>query len=526
MNSNPINHANQGRSILWRPLRSTSLLLGLGAALCAMPHGELHAAEPPLMKMTTPIPAGIATPDRLETRLGILNSVDGVPDAATAQKVFDNLDFQRAVQAYLNSIQIASMEAMRNGILKWGPANTTALLFEELMDSKARWLTPNTVNIYMTAWLDLSDGPMVVETPPNVIGIVDDAWFHYVTDFGQVGEDKNKGGKYLFLPPGYQGDIPEGYFVRKSQTFGNWLIWRGSQVEGSTKPAVDATKNTFRVYPLARKDNPPTMTFIDVSGKPFPTIHAMDGNLYEEVNQTIQREPGAGQSPEILGQLASIGIKKGKPFKPDARMEAILNESADVAAVTVRALASRPRTDNFYIYPGKGVWTTPFPGGSYEFLDANNARYLDARAYFHFYATGITPAMTAAPVGKGSTYAVAYMDKTGTPLDGAKTYRVHVPPNVPGKSFWSFTLYDNQTRSMLQTDQQFPGLDENTRGLKQNPDGSYDIYFGPTLPEGVEKANWLQTVPGKGWNMLWRIYGPTEPWYDRSWQIGDPEAVN
>ena len=272
------------------------------------------------MKMTTPIPAGIATPDRLETRLGILNSVDGVPDAATAQKVFDNLDFQRAVQAYLNSIQIASMEAMRNGILKWGPANTTALLFEELMDSKARWLTPNTVNIYMTAWLDLSDGPMVVETPPNVIGIVDDAWFHYVTDFGQVGEDKNKGGKYLFLPPGYQGDIPEGYFVRKSQTFGNWLIWRGSQVEGSTKPAVDATKNTFRVYPLARKDSPPTMTFIDVSGKPFPTIHAMDGNLYEEVNQTIQREPGAGQSPEILGQLASIGIKKGKPFKPDARM--------------------------------------------------------------------------------------------------------------------------------------------------------------------------------------------------------------
>ena len=204
----------------------------------------------------------------------------------------------------------------------------------------------------------------------------------------------------------------------------------------------------------------------------------------------------------------------------------MMNESADVAAVTVRALASRPRTDNFYIYPGKGVWTTPFPGGSYEFLDANNARYLDARAYFHFYATGITPAMTAAPVGKGSTYAVAYMDKTGTPLDGAKTYRVHVPPNVPGTSFWSFTLYDNQTRSMLQTDQQFPGIDENTRGLKQNPDGSYDIYFSPTLPEGVEKANWLQTIPGKGWNMLWRIYGPTEPCYDRSWQIGDPEAVN
>jgi hypothetical protein len=176
-------------------------------------------------------------------------------------------------------------------------------------------------------------------------------------------------------------------------------------------------------------------------------------------------------------------------------------------------------------YPGKGVWTTPFYGGSYEFIDKNNARYLDARAYFHFYATGITPAMVQAPYGKGSTYAVAYMDSTGTPLDGSKTYTVHVPPKVPGKSFWSFTLYDNQTRSELQTDQKFPGIDSNNKSLKQNKDGSYDIYFAPKTPAGKE-SNWIQTVPGKGWNMLWRIYGPTKPWYDRSWKIGDPEVVN
>jgi len=171
------------------------------------------AAQPPKMKMTTEVPAGIATPDKLETRIGTLTSFDGVPDAATAQKVFDNLDFQRATQAYLNSIQIASMGGLRNGILKYGPANTTALLTEDLMDSKTLWLTPNTVAIYMTLWLDLTDGPVVMETPPDVIGIVDDAWFHYVTDFGQVGPDKNKGGKYLFLPPGYKGDIPKGYLL-------------------------------------------------------------------------------------------------------------------------------------------------------------------------------------------------------------------------------------------------------------------------------------------------------------------------
>lgn len=280
----------------------------------------------------------------------------------------------------------------------------------------------------------------------------------------------------------------------------------------------------MRVYPLAKKDNPPKMNFIDVSGDQFSTIHAMDYRFFEEVNEVVQREPGEGQDPEILGQLAFIGIKKGQPFKPDARMKKILAEAADVAAVTVRALASRPREDMFYYYPGEGVWTSPFPGGSYQFIDKNNARYLDARAYFHFYATGITPAMTQAPYGKGSTYAVAYMDSKGNPLVGDKTYKVHVPPNVPGTSFWSFTLYDNQTRSELQTDQQFPGIDSNKKDLLKNADGSYDIYFGFKAPEGKE-ANWLQTAPGKGWNMIWRIYGPTKPWYDRSWKIGDPEVI-
>lgn len=481
-------------------------------------------AKPPKMKMTTDIPPGIATPDKLETRIGTLTSFDGVPDKETAQKVYDNLDFQRATQAYLNSIQIASMGGMRNGHLKYGPANTTALLFEDLMDSKSLWLTPNTVSIYMSLWLDVTDGPVVMETPPNVIGIIDDAWFHYVADFGQVGPDKKKGGKFLVLPPGYKGDIPDGYFVIKPQTYGSWIIWRGAQVDGSTAPAINATKEKMRVYPLAKKNNPPKMKFINVSGEQFNTIHGMDYRFYEEVNEVIQREPGEGQDPEILGQLAAIGIKKGQPFKPDARMQKILKDAADVAAVTVRALASRPREDMFYYYPGKGVWTTPFPGGSYEFIDKNNARYLDARAYFHFYATGITPAMVQAPYGKGSTYAVAYMDSKGNALDGGKTYKVHVPANVPGKSFWSFTLYDNQTRAMLQTDQQFPGIDMNKKDLVKNADGSYDIYFGFKAPKG-KQANWLQTAPGKGWNMIWRIYGPTKPWYDRSWKIGDPEVV-
>jgi hypothetical protein len=481
------------------------------------------AAEPPKMKMTTDVPPGIATPDKLETRIGTLNLFDGVPDKETAQKVFDNLDFQRGVQAFMSGIQIASMTGLRKGLLEFGLPNTTAVLFEDLMDSKALWLTPNTTSVYMASWLELGDEPMIIETPPDVLGIIDNHWFNYVADFGRLGPDKGKGGKFLILPPGYDGEIPEGYHVARTDTYGNWVIWRGFQVDGDPKPAVDITKKIFRIYPLSQKNNPPKMNFVNASGKFNNTIHRMDYGIFEEINEVVQAEPSEGQNPEILGLFASIGIKKGQPFKPDARMKKILTEAADIGAVTVRTIMSQPRDDIFYFYPDESVWGNPFPGGNYEWLN-EGARLLDARAGFHFYATGITPAMAKKIIGKGSKYAFAYTDSDGNPFDGSKTYKVRLPPNVPAKNFWSFTLYDNQTRSMLQTDMQFPGIDNNKPGMIQNKDGSYDVYFGPKAPKGQEN-NWLQTVPGKGWNMLFRLYGPLDPWFDKTWRPGEPVLV-
>ena len=480
-------------------------------------------AEAPKMKMTTETPAGIATPDTLETSIGTLTSFDGVPDERTTQLVYDNLDRQRATQAMLSTLQVASMYAMEQGLRSFGPPNTTVMQFNELMDSKALWLTPNTVSIYQALWLELGDEPMVIETPPNVLGFINDAWFLYVTDFGNAGPDRGQGGKFLILPPGYAGEVPDGYHVARSNTHGNWVVWRGFQVNGSTQPAIEATQKLFRVYPLSQQANPPKMNFIDVSGKFHNTIHRMDYGYWEELNAQIQDEPLTGLEPEVRGLLASIGIEKGKPFEPDARMEAILTDAAAIGAVTARALTARPRDTREYLYPGEGVWTNPFIEGRYDFLK-DGARLLDSRVYMHFYATGITPAMAIKNIGKGSQYAIAYLDKDNNALDGSKTYRIHLPPNVPAKDFWSFTLYDNQTRAMLQTDQRFPGLDNLGDAVKPNADGSYDIYFGPKAPAGKE-GNWLQTVPGKGWNAIFRLYGPLETYYDKSWRPGDPELV-
>jgi hypothetical protein len=475
--------------------------------------------------MTTDIPTGITTPDRVETRIGTLEFVDGFPSPETVELVYDNLDFMRGMEAFLTTMPAASLHAMRQGYRDLGVTSSNMIFItEELLDSRSLFLTANTESVYFGGWLDLSEGPMVVESPPNTLGMVNDFFFRYVADMGNAGPDKGQGGKFLFLPPGWEGEVPEGYFTFRTPTFGNWIFWRGFLVERDPAPAVNAAKEHVKIYPLAKPDEHDAMQFTNSSGLYTNTIHANTIDFYHEVQEVIDEEPPSAFSPEILGLLAAIGIEKGKPFAPDARLRKTLEEAVAVGNATARAIAFRARDPRAYYYDDS-AWHTAFVGGSHEFLRPSGARDLEARTQFHYPYTAVTPAMALKRVGIGSQYGIATVDAEGNYLDGGKTYQVTLPKDIPAKEFWSFCVYDPQTRSMLQTARTaYPSLSSAAGNVEMNADGSCTVWFGPEAPEGKER-NWVQTVPGKGWFPILRLYGPLESWFDKTWRPSEIELV-
>jgi hypothetical protein len=486
------------------------------------------SAEEPTPGYNNKIPESIMTSDKVKTRIGTLKFFDGIPTKKTAALLYDNLDFLRGVEAFLNGIPATSLEGLRRGHAALGAKNSNqAVIFDQLMDSNPLFLTGNTDTVYCLAFLDLKkDGPTVVEIPPGAgPGTTNDAFFRFVIDMGAPGPDKGKGGKYLILPPDYKGQVPKGYFTAKSTSWVNWIALRGFLIDGKPDAATKMWKEGFKVYPLAKAANPLAMEFISGSKKPFNTIHANDYHFFEELHAVIDREPIEMLDPELRGLFAAIGIQKGKPFAPDARMKKLLTDAAAVANATSRALLWYERDESAFLYEGS-YWKMGFVGGSYEYLkdEGMGGRYLNARTHFYYFATVNTPMMAAKLVGKGSKYAWGYLDSKGNYLDGSKTYKLNLPKDPPAEKFMSVVIYDSQTRSELQTSQPYPGKNNKRDKMIVNDDGSIDLYFGPKAPAGKE-ANWLQTVPGKGWFCLLRLYSPTEAWYDKTWRPGEIELV-
>jgi hypothetical protein len=504
--------------------RSTICIMGI--VLGALFTGQSASAE-----ISKEVLNSISTPDKVKTSIGTLKFLDGAPLPETAEKAYDFLDTMRGVDAFLKGIPGASLHSLIKGSHSIGAVEfNQVMIFDKLMNSKPLFLTGNTSTMYVIPDLNLKkNGPMVLEAPPGMLGAFNDAWFRYLQDIGLAGPDRGKGGKYLVLPPGYEGDVPEGYFVVQSTTYDVWFFMRASIAKG-----LDVAKKNvadhLKIYPLSMKDNPPKIELVSASGKSFNTIHPNDYTFYEHIHDIIEREPLDMLDPETRGLFASIGIEKGKPFAPDARMKKILTDAVAIANATARSIVWYPRTDGtmkgIRIYPDtNSAWIMAFLDKN-VFFNGKDGKTMntDARVMFHYPYTAVTPAMALTRAGKGSDYGIAYVDSKKQPFDGSKAYKLHIPANPPAKDFWAVTLYDNQTRSQLQTNQPFPTVGSQTEGFKKNADGSYDIYFAPEAPKGFEN-NWLQTIPGKGWFVALRMYGPLEPWIEKIWRPGEIELV-
>jgi hypothetical protein len=509
------------------------------------------------------LPHNATTPDTVGTRLGSLQFRDGFPTADTAAKVYDELTYIRAVDTFMNGYQGVSQYAIRKSFIDSGVNDNNVLIFSGLMDSRSLFLTANTDTVYFWTYLDLSKGPIVVEAPADVIGVIDDMWWRWVTDIGTPGPDRGEGGRYLLVGPGYSGSLPQaGYFVGKSRTLRVSLLGRAFLENNDPAPAAARIKSRLKIYPyqpgsygssigaflngespLGALGQPGSPKFVEGTGKVMNTIPPNDYMFYEMLSALVQDEPAEALDPEIGGQLAAIGIAKGKQFVPDAHQRQILEQAIAFANAASRTVSFSPSaSEGFTYYDTDSAWVNSLFVGGYEFLappplvtkdgvkpfPATGARTLNARIAMFYVATGITPAMVMRLPKIGSQYLGAFLDRQKRPFDGGRTYKLTLPKDIPAEKFWSLTVYDNQSRSMLATEQRFPRAGSQsfpTPAAQASPDGATTVYFGPRQPPDVAAGNWIQTVAERGWFVMLRLYSPLQSFFDKTWRPGEVTLV-
>ena len=487
---------------------------------------NLNNPTGPVDNEVTRITAPVSPPSIVQSQfLGDLHFENEYPTQETVQKLYDQLDFQRACQAFLRNITGSSMYSFRHGLARDLGATSAQhfVMWDGPFDAHSLLLTPNSETVYGTTYLNLKeDGPTVVEAPAGVLGFFNDMWMREVENIGPAGPDQGQGGSYLMVPPGYEGELPEsGYYIIHPQTYGNWLLLRAFRTpEGDAGPAVTALKRV-RVYPYAEKENPPAMIHVNAAGKTLDTIHPVDMRYFEDLANLINEEHEGAIDAETLGMLASIGIVKGQPFAPDERMQRILQEAATVGSAMALVTSYDTRLP-LQRYPDR-QWIEIGNTGYPEYKK-DNYTMLDGLSLMGWFATASSKAMVRPILGKGSVYMWTYKDGQEAWLDGSKNYKLHLPNGIPAGNFWSIVLYDVWTRAMLANGQETPSKNSYDKAIHINDDGSVDIFFGPEAPAGKE-SNWIRTIPNKGWFTIFRLYGPLEAYMDRSWKIGDIELI-
>jgi hypothetical protein len=459
----------------------------------------------------------------------------GYPTEQSARALQDEWLFERGVQTYLWALPALNMYAMKEASERqFGAGYNVLPVFRERLDAHTLITTPNSDVIYALGYLDVAkDGPMVIEVPPGLQGILDDFFQRPICgpklngrtwcgDVGLPGPDKGEGGKYLVLPPGFDGPIPDGYYVYRSRTNGVFVFWRAFFKDPKDlSGAVDVIEQT-KIYPLSKEANVQPMRFPDASGVPLDMLYPVDGRAFDMLSRFIDSEYPAPEDMEMRGMAASLGIVKGEPFNPDAHTRKLLDEAARTAAKMARVVVVEPPAGSYSQkwYPDR-QWINVFPGNA-EFT-APTFNYIDVRTGFFTYAYSASPAMAVNMVNVGAKYPVAFRDAKGNFLMGQHHYRLHLPAGIPAAIFWSVTAYDAWSASGVQNGQPFPSI--NTMdGPTQNADGSVDIDFGPTQPANAK--NYIRTLPQKGFFVILRLYGPTQPFFDKVWKPDDMQRLD
>jgi hypothetical protein len=470
--------------------------------------------------------------------------VENWPTDEAADELLDELVFQRAVQSYLWALPAMNVVAMKEGSeATFGGGYNVMPVWRGRLDANTLVTTPNSDVVYAMAFLDLAkDGPMVVEVAPGLQGILDDFWQRPLTgpltdnplglptpdgsrwfgDVGLVGPDEGKGGAYIVLPPDYEGEEPTDGFVFRSRTYGVFIFWRAFFQDPADLSAPVSAMEQTRIYPLDKPDEAKPMQFPEGSGVPADLLFARDSSYFDMLARFIDHEYVDPTEMDMRGMLASLGIVKEEPFEPDPAMRALLDRAAMTAFKMSKAMVSH----GLMKMPGGLVWEdrqyfNAFMGGN-PFFYADSYLNLDNRIAYYTDAYSCSPAMAMNIVGMGAKYPVTVRDAGGDLLSGGSTYRLHLPPNVPAKLFWSTTAYDAEHASGLNNGQPLPSINSMDQPT-QNADGSTDIYFGPEKP--ADAHNWIATVPGRGFFVIIRLYGPDQPYFDETWKPDDLEKL-
>ena len=463
----------------------------------------------------------------------------GYPTDATVSVLRNELVFQRAVQAYLWSLPAVNIWAMKEGSeALFGAGYHVLPTWKDRINAATLVTTPNFDVVYAMAYLDLDRfGPLVVEAPAGVQGMFDDFWQRPIVgptinghtwkgDVGLAGPDAGKGGTFVLLPPGYTGPEPDQGYVYRSRTNNVFLFWRAFFQDPTDLSAPVARIEDTVIYPLGAKDQAQPMQFPNASGVPCNMLFPADGTYFDMLDRFIQAEAVDPADLDLRGFLHTIGINKGAAFDPSPADRALLDKAARTAfklsKVTITSLLALEAGGTYY--PGR-PWVNTFAGENTEFQSSGSYTNLEQRTGFFTSAYSNSPGMVENIIDRGAKYPAAMKDARGEWLDGGKSYVLHLPPDIPAALFWSVAIYDNVTASGLDNGQPFPSI--NTMDQPPaNPDGSHDIYFGPEKPDAVDGHNWLQTIPGKGYFVIVRLYGPGKAFFDQTWQPSDLQPLS